>query len=199
MSDIVKFEADKVTEIQEAAFDIPFGNSRFQIEEMICNEETPERAYRKVLLQLNQKLKALSEAKHRRQRTNVDLAEIGYKLGKIIDNDFERNRLCIDMEEKEEQLLDEEKFINDALQECAIYYKVFQSLPKITREEFERGEFPYWEKRLTGDAISEISARGVMDIGTLKELKKIGIQPKKEGNKIKFLVQGKEGGNGKLE
>lgn len=68
-------------EIEDTFFDIPFGNSHFQIENFIVNAEiTPERAFRAVGLQLMDKLKALKKAKFADKRLEIDIEEIKEKL-----------------------------------------------------------------------------------------------------------------------
>lgn len=182
---IIKIDDDKIKEIRDAMFDIPFGNSQFQIEQMVLNEETPERKYRKILLQLNGSLTALTEAKFRRKRAEIDLLELNDNLQKETNN-FNKERIKIDIEEKEVKLNNEIKFINDAVCECAIYYNQLKKLPSFSRKEFEQSEPIYWEKRLIKDALCEIQTTQRIDTATLKALNGIGIMPKKEGNTLTF-------------
>lgn len=173
-------------ELREAMENVPFGNSQFQIEKFILDEPSPERQYRKALLQINQKLAALDECKFRRQRLEIDLEEIDDRIAKS-KNKFEKQRLKIDKEEKELQLTKEVKLINDAIIEVETYYKVYSSLPKFTRKQFELSEYVYWERRLIADAERELLTTGRIDLGTLKSLNQINITPvRTEVGQIEF-------------
>ena len=68
--------------------------------------------------------------------------------------------------------------IKDAVIELNTYCKICEELPKgITRESFEKNEHAYWAKRLINDANLQLSSHGRIDVGTLADLKNIGINP----------------------
>lgn len=140
---------DVVREIEEAFFDIPFENSRFQTEAFVIGGQiTPERAYRAIGLRMHAKLRALNEAKFGRMKEQVDLDEIDHKLNSGELNQFDRRREEI----KKQQILSQrnwtDKLINDALSELNVLYKHFKALPKYTRDQFEQGEKLHYEQRL---------------------------------------------------
>lgn len=153
---------------------VPFGNSIFQNQHFTAGQETPERRYRHCLLQINQKLNALQECEFRRKRIDINIKEIKYKLDSDLSS-FERERIEIDLEEKQFQLENEIKLIEDAVIELATYEKESAILPDFTREEFEKAEFGYWKKRLLLQAKQEITSIGVISLGTIESLNKIGI------------------------
>ena len=67
---------DVITEIQDAFYDIPFENSKFQTENFVLNNQiTPARAYRALGLRINAKLRALTEAKYSKMRAEIDIEE----------------------------------------------------------------------------------------------------------------------------
>jgi hypothetical protein len=160
---------------EEKMREVPFGHSMYQIQRFIANNETPERTYRNVLLQIDQKQKALKACSFRRRRLEIDLQEIEEKLPNAVGYDYDR--LMVDLEEKEYNLNQEIKLIEDAIIEIKIYEDVLSKLPEFTREEFEGGEKKYWQQRLLGDARREIQANGTVGPGTLDSLEKIGLVP----------------------
>lgn len=172
-----------INKLKEKMSNVPFGNSQFQIKNFIANEYTPERAYRKVLLQLDKKMKTMQECSFRRRRHEIDIAEIKEKL-KTAEN-FEAERLKIDLEEKEYYLNEEIKLIEDCAIEIKTYEAILKELPETTRENFERSEFEYWKQRLISDANCEFKANGFIQANTLDSLNKIGFDMiKKDGKTI---------------
>ena len=166
---------------------VPFGNSVFQIMNFIASEESPERIYRKVLLQLDQKEKAMKECYFRRKRREVDIEEIVKKL-ETAEEGFAKQRLEIDLEEAEFYLEDEIKLIEDCFIEIEAYKSILDKLPDFTREDFERSESEYWKQRLLLSANREVQSTGVVGIGNIEALEKIGLRfHKTEQGKIMFL------------
>lgn len=164
---------DDLEEIKAQFKNVPFGDSVFQINKFNRGQETPERLYRNCLLQLDKKIRALNECKFRRRRIEVDIAELKSKLHKA--NPFDKQRHEIDIEEKEYQLDNELKLIEDAFIEVETYRQILKTLPMFTREEFEKGEGEYWKRRLLGDMQNEVLSTGSVKHDTIKSLGQIGI------------------------
>lgn len=158
---------------KELMSNVPFGNSIFQ-NKVLRKQDTPEREYRNCLLQLRQKQNALTECRFRRQRIEIDIEEIESKLS-TCSNEFERRRLLIDKEEKQYQLDNEIKLIEDALIEVKTFESILKSLPKFTREEFERAEFKYWKNRFLQKMNNEVIINGAPSVETVEALRSVGI------------------------
>lgn len=173
---------------KEQMRNVPFNNSVFQILQFSRGQETPERTYRNCLLQLNQKLNALQECKFRRERTDIDIEEIEEEL-KTADG-FKRKRLEIDLREKQFQIENEKKLIEDAIIEVNTFRYILKSLPEFTREEFERAEPKYWKEKLLADARHEIVSSGYIGKDTINSLEQIGIDVGKN-EKGQFVFQDK--------
>ena len=175
-------------EIREKMRQVPFGNSAFQIQHIIANEHTAERAYRTVLLQYDSKMKALKECSFRRKRVEVDIEEINEKMKSA--SGFDAKRLEIDLEEKAYALEAELKLIEDCMIELKVYEDIINGLPEFTRKDFERAELEYWKTRLLHDAELEYNSTGVIGVGTLQSLDKIGVKFRRSisGNDVgKFI------------
>lgn len=151
ISTVTSDNCDNVIDlINEAFFDIPFENSAYQTEQfVIASQITPERAYRSIGLRLNSRLRALQEAKFGAMKEQIDIEELQAKIADPNTNEFDRRRAEIDIQQKLTNRPFTEKLINDAVQECNVLYKHFQSLPKFTREQFESGEEKHFTMRLT--------------------------------------------------
>ncbi len=169
MTDLKESDLGKVIEeYEEGFFHIPFGNSRFQIENFIINAaHTPERAYRAIGLTMRAKIQALREAYYALKKQEVDIEEAQEKVASHYHTKWEKKRAAIDIEQKEEMRRDTKKLINDALAELSYLYGVFKKMPRYTREEFEAGERRYFEIRLNKMAL------GIQ--GPLESLDNMGI------------------------
>ena len=110
---------------------------------------TPERAYRAIGLRLQNRLRALQEAKFGALREQIDIEELKEKIEDTNTSKFDRRRAQIDIDQKISNQAFTSKLINDAITECNVLYSYFKQLPKFTREEFEAGEELYFTKRLT--------------------------------------------------
>ena len=163
----------KVRDLVQEIENVPFGNSVFQIQQFVAHEETPERTYRKVLLQIDQKMKALMECKFRRKRKEIEIKELKEKIKRATG--FKKEYLEVDLEEVEHGLNEEIKLINDALIEIKAYEAVLEKLPVFTREEFEQGELSYWQNRLMKMAELEMKSTGAIGVGSLQSLEQIGL------------------------
>ena len=164
----------------------PFGNSVFQIQQFIANQETPERSRRHVLLQLDQKQKAMNECKFRRQRREIDILEINEKLKSATE--FEKMRLLVDKAEAEYYLDAEIKLIEDCVIEIKAYEKILETLPEFTREEFEQGELNYWRIRLIKSADRELMSKGTIGEGNIQALEQVGVIGVQRDQQGKLLV-----------
>lgn len=156
MKDLVTFEnaQDVIQEVEDAFFDIPFENSKFQTESFVIGGQiTPERAYRAIGLRMHAKLRALNEAKFGRMKEQVDIDEIDYKLANESLSPFDRRREEIKKQEILSRRAWTDKLINDAISELNVLYKHFKALPKYTREQFEEGERLHFEQRLNRQAL----------------------------------------------
>jgi len=156
---------------------IPFGNSKFQIENFIANEHTPERAVRMILLQVDKKKLALSECMFRRKEQDINRRELQKKLKKA--KGFAKERQELELEKIDQYKEREDKLVDDCLAELAVYKDLLSKLPEVNREQFEDAELGYWTKRLISDANREVQQSGRIEKGTLESLEKIGFVPRK--------------------
>ena len=183
MYDVVELENknkkanDILKDISTRYFDIPFGNSKYQMNYLMEKMEvTPERAYRTILLQLNDRIMAVKANIFQLRRINIDMMELEIRMNNTGDEfKFDRMRAEIDYEEKEDALAYTTKLLNDANEEIVYLYGLLQKYPKYTREDFEKGEEDYFtikmEKQLLGvtDPIAALIAMGKNKFGEFRD------------------------------
>jgi len=172
---------------KEMGMEIPLGNSVFQIQNFIA-VGPPERKLRACILQLRQKETALKECTFRRRRLEIDIAELKENI--LITTGYERERLQINLEEKEFGLHSELELISDCVVEIAVYRKIIEGLPKVNRVDFENAEYEYWKERLLKDAKHEITSCGSVSKGTIDALDQMGIDVgRNENNQIAYNIK----------
>lgn len=166
---------NRLAELIEECRNVPFGNSKFQIECFIAGGQAPERLYRNCLLQFDQKMLSLQSTKFSRDRRKIDVEELEHKIHHNSAFGYDLKRLQVDLEEKKYHLAREEKLIEDCMIEINTYVEILNKLPKFTREQFESAEIGYWSKRLIHESNVQLLTTGSVDPGTAGELSKLGI------------------------
>jgi hypothetical protein len=169
---VLEFNMD-MYDMQDKMRNIPFGMSVYQITHF-TEQLTPERQYRHCLLQIDKKLRSLKECEFRRKRIEIDLQELNDKFSTLTG--YEKERIKIDIEEKEYNLELEKKLIEDAIIELKAHESILAKLPDITREQFEQAEHKYWRERLLNDARREQLSSGSVTVGTLSSLEQTGLK-----------------------
>ena len=128
-------------DVAERFFDIPFENSAFQNQFFIeAAQITPARAYRALGLRLRAKIKAVKHARNESDLRQVDRDEFEDKLTDPDVNEFDKRRARIEIRKIDEEELEQQKLINDALVDITTTYQLLQKYPKYTREQFENEE-----------------------------------------------------------
>lgn len=136
-----------ITEIENAFFDIPFGNTDFQCENfVIASSITPARAYRTIGLQMHSLLLNLREMKYAEKKHQIDILELEEQINDESIGKFEKMRKQLDLEKLKQGDLWKKKLVSDAIQQLNLYYSHFQKLPKFTKQEFENQEALYFQQ-----------------------------------------------------
>lgn len=149
-------------DIQERAFDIPFGNSDFQENVHTQGSLTPGREYRHLLLQCNKYVKAIKHNEFQHRRKRLDIEEAKEKLSKLSpESDYhEYNRILIDLEEFEFEEGNLKHLLADALHSLNNVYSQLKSCHKYTREEFELEEEIHYRLKFKNDLEGKVGAAG---------------------------------------
>lgn len=166
MSNLIKKEdiPNILQEIEDAYFDIPFGNSRFQNQMFVANgQHTPARAYRAIGLRMFNRIRALKEAMYARAKEDIDIEEMREKLKDPNISKYERARLELEIQQRLDNRKYIDKLIHDALVELTDLYAMFKKFPKYTREQFEAEERKHFEIRLKKQALGITGALESLD------------------------------------
>ena len=140
---------DILTEIENAFYDIPFGNTRFQNEMfVIAANVTPARMYRSIGLELHTRLQALRSVQFQVKKSRVRIEQLKQEIANPEVNLYEKQLKQIELEETTSGMLWDEKTTNDALVELNLFYDKFKKFPRYTREQFEAEERLYFEQKL---------------------------------------------------
>lgn len=149
-----------LTEVEDAYFDIPFGNTRFQAEHFVVAAQiTPQRAYRAIGLQLHSALMSLRERQRQAEMQQIEIDELRAFIDDTSTNEFDRRRAQIKLRDATESSRWSEKLLRDMIQEFSVYYEHFKKFPRFTREEFEAGERMYFEQSLQRQALGLVGAK----------------------------------------
>lgn len=138
-----------LNEVENAFFDIPFENSRYQTKMFVIQaQQTPARAYRSIGLQMMGKIQAIKEMKYSRDLEDVDIDEWQSLIESTDTSAFEKRRLNIKIRKALDGRSYTDKLLNDAIIELNCLYDEFQKYPKYTREIFESEEEEHFSLKL---------------------------------------------------
>jgi hypothetical protein len=145
-----------IAEIEDAFYDIPFGNTGFQTKAFVLAAGiTPERTYRAVGLQMLNGLNNIRTSIYHQKKSQIDMDEKREKLNDPEISIWEKKRIELDLEFSDTTSKYNEKLLNDSIVELNLIYSEFKKLPKFTREQFENAEHNYFTQSL------ERQARGI--------------------------------------
>jgi len=134
-------------ELFRRAEEIPFDKSAYQIVTFIEAEAgTPERAYRSLLLNLDERIQSLQHCYYNLKREDVELRKQERSLAAEKD-DLERELIEIKIEETHLNRVRLKKLVNDALKDVALYQERIALYPEFTREQFENAEKSYFKQK----------------------------------------------------
>lgn len=170
---------------------VPFGNSDYQIANFAANdfkdsEFATARSQRDALLSIHQKLRALFEAKFRREESKIEIQKIEAIMGtwwfklmvKLLPAIFLYKKLYFQNKINEliYSLGNTEKVIRDAAYEIAQWYKIFKTFPVIAdRVEFNKQDPKFYQMTAFSKAKDEILAIGQVSLGTVEMMRKANL------------------------
>jgi hypothetical protein len=173
MADFPVLREDQVegvlSEVERLAFDIPFENSRFQtLAFVVAAQQTPARAYRAILLRMDDRIRAVKHFMFTKRRNDIDREEKIAKMSLPETSEFDRRRLQVDLDELSSGEASGKKLLNDALVELGVLYVELKKLPEYTRASFEAEEATHFKLKLT----RQINTRGN---GALESLENMNV------------------------
>jgi hypothetical protein len=147
MFEIEKFN-DAIQTVEKRALQIPFGNSKYQIDSIVAESQTPERAYRSLLLNFEKRFNDLKSGSinRRKQENKVKRLQLEADLE---SDDLKREAILLDIEEIITNFDYENKLADDCIEELKYMQGMIEKMPEYSRAEFEAGEKNYFELRAT--------------------------------------------------
>ena len=185
MSDLIKFEqlSGDMEQVQKRLFDIPFGNSAFQIDSIVAGEKTPERAYRALLLNYTQRYKDLEHGSICREQSQNKVKMLKNKIAKLKAkiSEFDSVKGALEIEELNLTIIDteleikkivsgwefENKLSTDCVQELKHMMNMIAKMPEYNRQDFEQAEEKHFDKSLP---VNNQLPQLIRDGGLLKEI-----------------------------
>jgi hypothetical protein len=138
--------------LQDAIETIQQPRTDFEIEHFVVGaRQTPGRQWAQAILELQLKLFAIQRARIEKRRAELDILGLREKLEGAIGRDAER--LELDIEEKETDLVELELARLGAVREAETLLTILGKLPHYTREQLEAEEPIYWRRRLSEQSL----------------------------------------------
>lgn len=175
-----KFSKEEEEAFLKALDQVPLGRSSTQIHAFVLDVKGPpeakQRRYRQCLLEMDGKYRALHTARiaHGRHKLKVRRLE-WWKRFAFLPSWKQRIDLMLEEEEFGSKM--QQNLVKDAMIELATFWYYLKELGDITREEFEKAEPAYWQKRLENQARNALIGDGRMGEGNTEALQQIGLDP----------------------
>jgi hypothetical protein len=147
MFEIEKFSS-AIQDVEKRALSIPFGNSKHQIDSIVADAQTPERAYRSLLLNFEKRFNDLKSGSinRRKQENKVKRLQLEADLE---SDDLKREAILLDVEEIITNFDYENKLADDCIEELKYMQGMIEKMPEYSRKEFEAAEAGHFELRQT--------------------------------------------------
>ena len=148
MFELEKFN-DAIAHVGARALPIPFGNSKYQIDGIVAESQTPERAYRNLLLNFEQRFQDLKRAAINRRKAQNKIAQIKEQIAGESDM-LKQEALMLEVEEIGCGWEYENKLAADCIEELKYMQSMIEKLPEYSREDFEAAECSYFKLKHAG-------------------------------------------------
>jgi len=178
----------------------------FEIRNFIIGmHESPSKQWHQLLIQMDEKFRALQEAEASKQLLQVDIDELEYK-NKHQTSGFDQRRHIIQIQQKKNQLERLEIGMQGALKELADYLFIanseFKEFAGKSEEELSsEGDLDYWRKRLSRQIQVDVLTFGRIQAGNLNCLLQLApdlqkdillLSGQKSGEYVKRLTEVEE-------
>jgi hypothetical protein len=147
MFDIKKFN-DAIQNVEKRALNIPFGNSKWQIDSIVAEAQTPERAYRALLLNFESRFNDLKSGSINRRKQENKVKQLQKQADTELD-ELKREALLLEIEEIVTNFEYENKLASDCIEELKYIQGMIEKMPEYSRAEFEAAEAGHFELRQT--------------------------------------------------
>lgn len=143
MFEIEKFQ-NAIQAVEKRALPIPFGNSKFQIDSIVAESHTPERAYRALLLNYHKRFNDLKMGSINRRKNENKIRQL-QKQADLENDELKREELLLQIEEISSMFAYENKLADDCIEELKYMQGMIEKMPEYSRNDFEKAEGKYFE------------------------------------------------------
>lgn len=184
------FEEGGELKFAELLGDIPFGQSEFQNIHLQITQENEPRTYRQILLEMSDKFKALKECQFRRRRMEVKKLWLERLHTLLVIVPSLRTLVKVSLDDTRFKIIMENKLLEDAMYDFTMYKGLYDKMKKMTREDYNKEEHAYWQRRAIRQAEEDIIAIGTISVGNIQFLKKMGLDPNEVKVDLLAIVNG---------
>jgi len=177
----VQFNLDNIANELKADFaTIAQGKSDFVLEHLIVGQEdTPVQQWVQCLLELKARYFSIAnlilDIKEARQKHRLHRFLETVSLGLI--GNARRQELRVESMQLS---------IDGLYGEFHTLYRLYKSMPKLSREQIEAGQYDYWKKRLTKQSYYDVLATGRVQQGNMEGLRQINTWPEYGEKAVEF-------------
>jgi hypothetical protein len=159
----------KIKEMESAFLEIQQPRTPFVLEKFVVGQhDTLETQYQQCVLELQVKYDNIRRARLNKKKILIKISEYATRNTEL--DKVEADLLTIDLEEQERAML-------GAIREFETLYSIWQSFPKkYTREDIDKNQADYWQKRLSRQAQQDIQATGRVGAGNSEALRQIEME-----------------------
>lgn len=178
-----------IEEGRQLSENVPFGDSCAKKILFAHGQDGPAQEYRHHVLQLRIKLEQLKKTHFNRARLLLDIEGLTAQRSRARTS-LDQRRLDIDLEEKRFDLVEQEKYIHDALLEVQAHRHRLSQLPAInSRADYEQTDATYYLRKLLTDLQDQYTATGRYDVGTLQAVRQLGLIASREPDgSLRFAI-----------
>lgn len=148
MNKEIEIRQEKLNALLDEMYELSQPRSDFALKHFVVGQhDLPARQRQQVLLELQGMMFELANTQDEIKLAELDLQDLDKELAEATGTESERVKIRIG--QKKRYLESMNLTLTGRLRECDTLYSLLQSMPKVSKEEFEKQEAEYWSRRLT--------------------------------------------------
>lgn len=180
-------------ELIKAFDEIQMARTPYQLEHFVIGQhDTEEQRYAQCVLELQIKYDTIKRAILGREKLHLEKIKIDNESKEFSqkNNQIDARIKAIDAENKQLDIDEQDRAMKGALREFRALYCIFKTFKKnYTRDDLDKSQPDYWNKRLVRQANQDMLANGRIGVGNADALRMIGLSPIPELDHIRSTEQ----------
>lgn len=152
----------KTDGVMVRSMEIPFGNSTHQIDSIISEAKTPERAYRALLINYHKRFNDIKSCSIERRRQENKVKQLKRDMEAESD-ELRRESLALEIESIMASWEYENKLAADCIHELKYMQSMIDKMPRFNRAQFEHAEPRYFACSAPDPALPEVISSGKLN------------------------------------